>query len=193
MRKKAVLSFTILICFFCIWHTKSSSYLLQMQELDAYCKNNSTCNAKKFYMQKIDNYYFAVSVGGTSEKSDELMIFRQIAKEKDEFEVFGGYRPVKTKQRAVYSWYESTFPDYSGKSIGSSRIIFSSNEEKICKGVISMKENGVTKKKVYEINPNKAFVIKIDQLGKIDHITRDIAGVRFYDRAGEEVAQYRKK
>jgi len=76
--------------------------------------------------------------------------------------------------------------------VGDTIIFYSENRDKICKGIISIKENNEVYEQVYDLDAQGPFICAIDELGKIDGVMKDVVEYHFYNEVGEEVVQIAK-
>lgn len=191
MKTKIICCSIIVLAILCAGTTTLKRQLspktIKASQLENYCLKHNGCDAKSFYVKKIDNYYYCVSVGGNNKKSDELFIFKEYDEKNHLVDYYGGNSSLKSTHRNTVSWYESTLESNKEKSIGDTIIFYSDNRDKICKGIISIKENNEVHEQVYDLDAQGPFIFKIDELGKIDDVMKDVVEYHFYNEAGKEV------
>lgn len=159
---------------------------IQLENLDAYCIQNSSINTESFLIKQEGNYYFCVSKDGDPKISPELFIFKKENNSNKKISYYEHIKGGKTRRNS-YSMYKSNFPDENNRYTGNSMIFFSDNNQNIKKAIIELRENNEIIEEVYDIYPNQPFVIKINNLGLIDNVERVIKGYYFYDSYGQIV------
>lgn len=180
-------TFLIVIFIIIIYLIFNKTSYVSANDLKEYCIKHSYCKSSSIYIKQIDNYYFCIDDDKNTKTSTNLAIFNEEHGDKKKLTYFGGSTNENTTANTYFSTYMSNFPDRKNKTVGDSTVFFSKNYCKIEKAVITIEENNTSKDKEFLINPNEPFVLKIDRLGIIDGIKKEIIDYHFYSENGNEI------